>query len=170
MTTVTFFSLATKNSGLVATLATRFLYDLDLTLKSKVKQTFHIILLCFRHKNVPNSINKASLPRNLYWLLSVIFSNNQIWWIAPFYEMRHLNYTNWQLKICIWWLYFSRWLPKGNLRIFLILSPAGSFKLVGTGCCQNTFVINIFLFLAEGKLHYFIPQPSLQERLRGMGL
>ena len=50
MTTVTFFSLATKNSGLVGTLATRFLYDLDLTLKSKVKQTFYIILLCFHHK------------------------------------------------------------------------------------------------------------------------
>ena len=42
MTTVTSFSLATENSGLVATLATRFLYELDLTLKSKVKQTFHL--------------------------------------------------------------------------------------------------------------------------------
>ena len=31
------FSLATKNSGLVATLATRFLFDLDLNKKSKVK-------------------------------------------------------------------------------------------------------------------------------------
>ena len=30
-------SLATKKSGLVATLATRFLYDLDLNKKSKVK-------------------------------------------------------------------------------------------------------------------------------------
>ena len=32
-----FFSLATKNSGLVATLGSRFLYDLNLNLKSKVK-------------------------------------------------------------------------------------------------------------------------------------
>ena len=32
-----FFSLATKNSGLVATLADRFLYDLNLNFKSKVK-------------------------------------------------------------------------------------------------------------------------------------
>ena len=31
------FSLATKNSGIVATLATRFLFDLDLNKKSKVK-------------------------------------------------------------------------------------------------------------------------------------
>ena len=31
------FSLVTKNSGLVATLATRFLYDLYLNWKSKVK-------------------------------------------------------------------------------------------------------------------------------------
>ena len=32
-----FFSLATKNSGLVATLENGFLYDLNLNLKSKVK-------------------------------------------------------------------------------------------------------------------------------------
>ena len=32
-------------------------------------------------------------------------------------------YTNWWLKICIWRLYFSSWSPKGDLRIFLILSP-----------------------------------------------
>ena len=31
---INFFSLATKNSGLVATLANRFLYDLNLNLKS----------------------------------------------------------------------------------------------------------------------------------------
>ena len=31
------FSLATTNSGLVATLVTRFLYDLNLNLKSKDK-------------------------------------------------------------------------------------------------------------------------------------
>ena len=31
------FSLATKNSGLVATLVTRLLYNLDLNLKSKIK-------------------------------------------------------------------------------------------------------------------------------------
>ena len=36
------FSSATENSGLVATLATRFLYDLDL----KLKQTFHQVF-CF---------------------------------------------------------------------------------------------------------------------------
>ena len=60
------FSWATKNSGLVATLVIR-------------KQTFHLILLCFHHKNVPNSINRANLPPNLSLLLSGIFSNNQIW-------------------------------------------------------------------------------------------
>ena len=46
------FSLATKNSCLVATLVTRFLYDLDLNLK--LKQIFHL----------PNRITKASLPPN----------------------------------------------------------------------------------------------------------
>ena len=39
-------------------------------------------------------------------------------------ELRHLHYTNWRLKICIWRLYFSSWSPKGDLRIFLISSPA----------------------------------------------
>ena len=38
-------------------------------------------------------------------------------------ELRHLHYTNWRLKICIWRLYFSSWSPKGDLRIFLISSP-----------------------------------------------
>ena len=38
-------------------------------------------------------------------------------WAASF------TYTNWRLKICIWRLYFSSWSPKGDLRIFLILSP-----------------------------------------------
>ena len=42
-----FFSLATKNSGLVATLADRFLYDLNLNFKSKVKTNIssHLALL-----------------------------------------------------------------------------------------------------------------------------
>ena len=46
------FSLANKNSGLVTTLATRFLYDLDFKFKGikSYKETFH----------VPNHINKAS--------------------------------------------------------------------------------------------------------------
>ena len=64
------FSLATKNSCLVATFVTRFLYDLDLNLK--LKQIFH----------VPNCIIKASLPPNnnyyLYQLVSAIFSNGQL--------------------------------------------------------------------------------------------
>ena len=70
-----------------------------------------------------NRINKVSLPPNLYQLLSAIFSNNQIWWILPCYEVHHLHYTNWWLKICIWQLYFSSWWPKGDLRIFFISSP-----------------------------------------------
>ena len=36
------------------------------------------------------------------------------------YELRHLHFTNWRLKICIWWLYFSGWSPKGDLKIFFI--------------------------------------------------
>ena len=55
------FSLATKNSGLVATLATRFLHDLDLNSKSKVKQTFHLILLCFHHTKRAKSQKQSQL-------------------------------------------------------------------------------------------------------------
>ena len=39
------FSMATKNSGLVATLETRFLYDLDLN--KRVVETNIFILSCF---------------------------------------------------------------------------------------------------------------------------
>ena len=40
---------------------------------------------------MPNRINKANLPRNLYWLRSVIFSNNQaILWAASFYRLYRL--------------------------------------------------------------------------------
>ena len=64
------FSLVTKNSCLVATLVTRFLYDLELNLK--LKQIFH----------VSNCITKATLPPNnnynLYQLVSAIFSNGQL--------------------------------------------------------------------------------------------
>lgn len=39
-------------------------------------------------------------------------------------EPDHCFYhTNWWLKICIWLPYFSSWSPKGDLTIFLILSP-----------------------------------------------
>ena len=72
---------------------------------------------------MPNHINKASLPPNLYRLLSAIFSNNHIWRIVPNYELRHLHCTNWRL-------YFSSWSPKGNLRIFLISSPANQIIIV----------------------------------------
>ena len=48
------FSLATKNSCLVATLVTRFLYDLDLNLK--LKQIFH----------VPNCITNLPPNSNIY--------------------------------------------------------------------------------------------------------
>ena len=58
-------SLVTNNSGVVATLTTRFLYDLDLK-RVKLKQTFHPgSCIAFVIKNVPNLINKASLPPNL---------------------------------------------------------------------------------------------------------
>ena len=164
------FSLATLSTGLVVTLATRFLYDLDLSFKSIVKTNIHIILLCFRHKKCAKLHKQSQFTSKFIpTFVRDIFKQSNLMDSTILWD-GHLNYTNWHLNICIWWLYFSKWLPKGNLRILLILSPAGNVKLVCTGCCQNTFVINIFLFLAEGKLHYFIPQPSLQERLRGIGL
>ena len=66
------FSLATKNSVLVLTLATRFLYDLDLNGKSEVKTNIssHLALLCLR--NVPNHQKKKknSLPPNFTCMLT----------------------------------------------------------------------------------------------------
>ena len=83
------FSLVTKNSGLVATLVTRFLYDLDLIIfqRVKLKQTFHLILLCFRHKKCAK-LHKQSQVTSTFILtyLSAIISNNQIWWIALYYR------------------------------------------------------------------------------------
>ena len=72
------FSLATKSFGLVTRKWQTDFSMLQISIKGvklHVKQTFHIILLCFHHKNVPNRINKASLFPNLYPLLSMIFSN-----------------------------------------------------------------------------------------------
>ena len=55
------FSLATKNFGLVTTLATRFLYDLDL----KLKQTFHRILLFFCRKKCAKSHKQSQFRGRL---------------------------------------------------------------------------------------------------------
>ena len=110
---------------------TRFNYDLDSNSKSKVKTNISSYFsLLLSYKMLPNLIDKDSLPPNLYWLLYAIFSNNQIWWIAPCYKLHHLQYTNWQLKICMCWLYFSSWSPEGNLRIFLTLSPWDKIALL----------------------------------------
>ena len=38
-------------------------------------------------------------------------------------ELHHLQYTKWQLRICIWRLYVSSWSPKGDLKIFLNFEP-----------------------------------------------
>ena len=37
----------------------------------------------------------------------------------------YFDYMNWQLKICIWglYMYFSSWLPKGDVTTFLTLNP-----------------------------------------------
>ena len=43
-------------------------------------------------------------------------------WICQLWDCTKYH-TNWQPKTCIWWLYFYSWSPKGDLRIFSILSP-----------------------------------------------
>ena len=71
------FSLPTKNSGLVATLVTIFLYDLDpnnldvcfnftllIIKRVKLKQTFHLILLCFHRKKCVKSHNQSQFTSN----------------------------------------------------------------------------------------------------------
>ena len=88
--------------------------QISLWFRFKVKQTFHLVLLCFHHKNVPNRINKTSLPPNLYWLLSTIFSKQSILmgcailWAASFtlYKLATKN------------LYVATIFLQLNLRIF----------------------------------------------------
>ena len=53
----------------------------------KLKQTFHLILLCFHHKKCAKLHKQSQLPPNLYQLLSVTFSNYQIWCITPYYRL-----------------------------------------------------------------------------------
>ena len=115
------FSLATKNSGLVAKVATRFLYDLDLIKRVKLKRTFHLILLCFHHKKCAKSHKQSQftskfIPTSIHDICKSDGSRHTI-------RLRHLRYANWRLKICILRLYFSSWSPEIDLRIFLISSP-----------------------------------------------
>ena len=67
------------------------------------------------------SHNGPILSHNLPWKYRTISD----FWSHP---IRWAAYTNWCLKICIWQLYFSSWSPKGDLRIFLILSPEQAMK------------------------------------------
>ena len=57
--TTNIFSLATENSGLVVTLATRWRPDFSLIYilikRVELKQTFHLILLCFCYKKCAKS-------------------------------------------------------------------------------------------------------------------
>ena len=50
------FSLATKKSSLVATMATRILYDLNLNKRVTLKQTFHLIFH-FTSKFIPTFVH-----------------------------------------------------------------------------------------------------------------
>ena len=76
---------------------------------------------------VPNQLIRKlqSVQSSVARLSTDILTNNQNWWIMPYFTMRcHLHYINWWLKICIWQLHFCSLSPKGDPRIFLILSPA----------------------------------------------
>ena len=57
---------------------------------------------------------------------------------GPDYELRHLHYTNWRLKICIWRLYFSSWSPKGDLTIFFNFEPCYCEKLIASLWQENS--------------------------------
>ena len=89
--------------------------------------------------------------------------------------VRHLHYTNWRLKICMWQLYFSSWSPEGNLRIFLILSPVlwnlKLLKFVFPGSHKNCFFgvishnlwrnleTNLERIPSKGRCGYFLELP-----------
>ena len=72
----------------------------------------------------------------------------------PYYGRHHLRYTNWELKICPWRLYFWSWSPKGGLRIFLISSPALSltkFTYVRKITIFTVFTIIPDLLICQGS-------------------
>ena len=85
-----------------------------------------------RQLNSPNSQDKFQLcfigMYLIRFLANFAILRRLIWisWLCDhakyrkpwYYDLRHLHYTNWLLKICIWQLYFSSWSPRGNLRIF----------------------------------------------------
>ena len=77
---------------------------------------------------------------------------------SPDFELRHLHYTNCQLKIFIWRLYFSSWSPKGDLRIFLISSLAliwtrkGQNQLSALQRCIEVGNVWFLPFLGPNKL------------------
>ena len=91
-----------------------------------------------RQVNSPNSWNKFQICCTDMYLIRFLlnFAVFRVFlWISRLcscskyqkpctYELLHLHVINWRLKICIWRLYFSGWLPKGDLKIFLISSPA----------------------------------------------
>ena len=79
-------------------------------------------------------------------------------------ELRHLHYKNWPLKICIWRLYFSTCSPKGDLRIFLISSPA---CLVSLPCVAGK-ISSLFAVVFRSRGHKkigSIQQVKLKSRL-----
>ena len=95
----------------------------------KLKQTFHLILLYLRHTKCAKSHKQCQFTSK-FILTSVcdIFKQSNLMDQAILRAVSFTLNTNWQLKNCIWRLYFSSWSPKGNLRIFSISNPA----------CQST--------------------------------
>ena len=63
---------------------------------------------------------------------------------SPDDKLRHFHDTNWRLKIWIWRLYFSSWSPKGDLRIFLISSPAH----------VHTHLLKQLSLISQGKTYF----------------
>ena len=82
----------------------------------------------------------------------------------PSPELRHLHYKNWRLKICIWRLYFSSCLPKGDLMIFLNSSPACLVTLACVaGKISSLFAV---VFRCQGRKKIgSIQQVKLKSRL-----
>ena len=76
------------------------------------------------------------------------------------YELRHLHFTNWPLKICIWRLYFSGWSPKGDLEIFLISSPVLPYYQLW--CTSTTFWYTVISRKVVRKtVHATIPKGNM---------
>ena len=86
-------------------------------------------------------------------------------WISQLQDSTKYH-TNWQPKTCIWWLYFYSWSPKGDLRIFSILSsviPDNAHDLLRSFLQNNFLTSKIVIHLLHVTDHVYGIKGGMQK-------